>query len=68
MIAFKRLEQTVSAVDSYVGAPAMKVRDGFVDIDMLNGGELDALVYIHQPDIIVPEIEAIRSERFYEYE
>ena len=26
------------------------------------------LVAKHQPDLIVPEIEAIRTERFYEYE
>ena len=68
VIALKRLGQTVIAVDSYPGAPAMQVADGFEVIDMLKGDELDAIVAKHQPDLIVPEIEAIRTERFYEYE
>jgi phosphoribosylglycinamide formyltransferase 2 len=68
VISLKRLGQTVIAVDSYANAPAMQVADGFEVIDMLNGERLDAIVAKHQPDIIVPEIEAIRTERFYEYE
>jgi phosphoribosylglycinamide formyltransferase 2 len=68
VIALKRLGQTVIAADSYAGAPAMQVADGFEVIDMLNGEQLDAIVAKHQPDLIVPEIEAIRTERFYEYE
>ncbi|HUR65874.1 MAG TPA: formate-dependent phosphoribosylglycinamide formyltransferase [Chitinophagaceae bacterium] len=67
-IALKRLGQTVIAVDSYAGAPAMQVADSFEVIDMLNGNDLDAIVAKHQPDLIVPEIEAIRTERFYDYE
>ena len=42
----------------YAGAPAMQVADCFEVIDMLHGEELDAVVKKHQPDIIVPEIEA----------
>lgn len=68
VIALKRLGQTVIAVDSYPAAPAMQVADGFEVIDMLNGDELDDVVNKHQPDLIVPEIEAIRTERFYDYE
>lgn len=68
VIALKRLGQIVIAVDSYAGAPAMQVADGFEVIDMLNGEELDSAVAKHQPDLVVPEIEAIRTERFYEYE
>ena len=68
VISLKRLGQTVIAVDSYPGAPAMQVADGFEVIDMLNGEQLDAIVAKHQPDLIVPEIEAIRTERFYDYE
>jgi len=68
VIALKRLGQTVIAVDSYEGAPAMQVADGFEVIDMLNGNELDAVIAKHNPDLVVPEIEAIRTERFYEYE
>ena len=68
VIALKRLGQTVVAVDSYAGAPAMQVADDFEVIDMLNAAQLDAVVAKHQPDIIVPEIEAIRTEQFYTYE
>lgn len=68
VIAAKRLGQTVIAVDSYAGAPAMQVADGFEVINMLDGAELDRVVNKHHPDLIVPEIEAIRTERFYDYE
>jgi phosphoribosylglycinamide formyltransferase 2 len=68
VIALQRLGQTVIAVDSYPNAPAMQVADGFEVINMLDGEQLDAIVAKHQPDLIVPEIEAIRTERFYDYE
>ena len=68
VISLKRLGQTVIAVDSYAGAPAMQVSDQFEVIDMLNGEQLDGIVTKHKPDLIVPEIEAIRTERFYDYE
>ncbi|MBP9773940.1 MAG: formate-dependent phosphoribosylglycinamide formyltransferase [Candidatus Peribacteraceae bacterium] len=67
-IAVKRLGQTVIAVDSYVGAPAHQVADDCEVINMLDGSELDRIVAKHKPDIIVPEIEAIRTERLYDYE
>jgi len=68
VIALKRMGQTVIAVDHYAGAPAMQVADGFEVIDMLDGQALDAVVSKHAPDLVVPEIEAIRTERFYAYE
>ncbi|MFM7007482.1 MAG: formate-dependent phosphoribosylglycinamide formyltransferase [Flavobacteriales bacterium] len=68
VIAAKRYGQTVIAVDNYPGAPAMQVADHFEVIDMLDGAALDMVVAQHKPDIIVPEIEAIRTERFYQYE
>lgn len=68
VIALQRLGQTVIAVDSYENAPAMQVADGFEVINMLDGDALDAIVAKHHPDLIVPEIEAIRTERFYDYE
>ena len=68
VIALKRLGQTVIAVDNYAGAPAMQVADGYEVMDMLDGMALDAIVAKHQPDLVVPEIEAIRTERFYDYE
>ncbi|TLU83970.1 MAG: formate-dependent phosphoribosylglycinamide formyltransferase [Chlorobium sp.] len=68
VIAVKRLGHYVIAVDSYNEAPAQQVADEREVIDMLDGKALDAIVARHQPDIIVPEIEAIRTERFYDYE
>jgi phosphoribosylglycinamide formyltransferase 2 len=67
-IAAQRIGQTVIAVDSYENAPAMQVAHGFEVINMLDGEALDLIVAKHQPDFIVPEIEAIRTERFYDYE
>ena len=68
VIAAQRIGQTVIAVDSYPNAPAMQVAHGFEIINMLDGAELDRIVEKHQPNFIVPEIEAIRTERFYDYE
>lgn len=68
VIACKRLGHYVIAVDAYNNAPAQQVADEREIISMLDGDSLDAIVRKHQPDIIVPEIEAIRTERFYEYE
>ena len=68
VIAVKRLGHYVVAVDSYNNAPAQQVADEREVISMLDGAALDAIVAKHRPDIIVPEIEAIRTERFYDYE
>lgn len=68
VIAAQRIGQTVIAVDSYENAPAMQVAHGFEVINMLDGEALDKIVAKHKPDFIVPEIEAIRTERFYDYE
>lgn len=68
VIAAKRLGQYVIAVDSYNDAPAQQLADEREVVNMLDGSALDAVVAKHRPDIIVPEIEAIRTERFYEYE
>ena len=68
VIAAQRIGQYVIAVDSYENAPAMQVAHEFEVINMLDGTELDRIVAKHQPDFIVPEIEAIRTERFYDYE
>mgnify|MGYP002740511334 FL=1 len=67
-IAAQRLGQTVVACDKYAGAPAMQVADAAEVFDMLDGDALAAAVAKHRPDIIVPEIEAIRTERLYEFE
>lgn len=68
VIAAQRLGQYIIAVDSYNDAPAQQVADEREVINMLDGEALDRIVAKHKPDIIVPEIEAIRTERFYDYE
>ncbi|MES2679306.1 MAG: formate-dependent phosphoribosylglycinamide formyltransferase [Bacteroidota bacterium] len=68
VIALQRLGQLVIAVDSYDDAPAMQVAHAREVINMLDGEALDRIVDKHRPDLIVPEIEAIRTERFYDYE
>ena len=68
VIAAQRLGQHVIACDSYAGAPAMQVADECEVFSMLDGDALERVVNKHQPDIIVPEIEAIRTERLYDFE
>ena len=68
VIALQRLGQYVVAADSYPHAPAMQVAHEYEVLNMLDGKQLDDIVEKHKPDLIVPEIEAIRTERFYDYE
>jgi phosphoribosylglycinamide formyltransferase 2 len=68
VIAAKRLGKTVVAVDRYAGAPAMQVADAFEVVNMLDAGELAIAVHRHHPDMIVPEIEAIRTEKLRDFE
>ncbi len=68
VIAAKRAGQYVVACDRYAGAPAMQVADECEVFSMLDGDKLDEVVRKHRPDIIVPEIEAIRTERLFDYE
>lgn len=67
-IAAKRTGLYVVACDKYDDAPAMQVADEKEVFSMLDGDALDHAVRRHKPDIIVPEIEAIRTERLFEYE
>ena len=67
-ISAQRLGLFVIAVDRYENAPAMQVADAFEVIDMLSAEDLEGVVQKHQPDIIVPEIEAIRTEKLREFE
>jgi phosphoribosylglycinamide formyltransferase 2 len=67
-IAAQRLGNHVIAVDRYPQAPAMQVADEFEVISMLSGDDLERVVTKHQPDYIIPEIEAIRTEKLAEFE
>lgn len=61
-ISAKRLGCRVIACDSYSGAPAMQVADASEVLSMLDGEALHLAILRHAPDLIVPEIEAIRTE------
>ncbi|MGM9674150.1 MAG: formate-dependent phosphoribosylglycinamide formyltransferase [Bacteroidaceae bacterium] len=68
VIACQRKGQYVVACDSYAHAPAMQVADESRVFNMLDGNELMEAVAEVKPDIIVPEIEAIRTEKLYDCE
>ena len=67
-IAAKRMGHRVVAVDRYNDAPAMQVADARETISMLDGDALAEIVQRHRPDAIIPEIEAIRTEKLAEFE
>jgi phosphoribosylglycinamide formyltransferase 2 len=68
VIAAQRLGNYIIAVDRYANAPAMQVADCAEVISMLSAEDLEAVVSKHQPDLIIPEIEAIRTEKLLEFE
>jgi len=68
VIAAKRLGARVIACDSYGDAPAMQLADAREVFPMLDGSALRAVAEKHRPDLIVPEIEAIRTEMLAELE
>lgn len=68
VIAAKRAGAYVVACDRYDNAPAMQVADEREIFSMLDGEALTAVVNKHKPDLIVPEIEAIRTERLFDFE
>ncbi|UKO98989.1 formate-dependent phosphoribosylglycinamide formyltransferase [Nostoc sp. UHCC 0870] len=68
VIAAQRLGNYVIAVDRYPNAPAMQVADCCEVISMLSADDLEAVVTQHKPDLIIPEIEAIRTEKLLEFE
>jgi len=68
VISAKRLGAQVIACDSYEGAPAMQVADGHEVFSMLDADLLAKAIEKHQPDFVVPEIEAIRTEVLADFE
>ena len=67
-IELQRLGVEVIAADRYDNAPAMQVADRSYTLSMLDGEKLRALVEKEQPDLIVPEIEAIATDLLVELE
>ncbi|WDZ98239.1 formate-dependent phosphoribosylglycinamide formyltransferase [Herbaspirillum sp. WKF16] len=62
IIALQRLGVEVIAVDRYENAPGHQVAHRAHVINMTDGAALAALIEKEQPDLIVPEIEAIATE------
>ena len=67
-IELQRLGVEVIAVDRYANAPAMQVAHRSHVINMLDGKALRAVIELEQPDLIVPEIEAIATATLAELE
>ena len=67
-IELQRLAVEVIAVDRYADAPAMQVAHRSHVINMLDGAAIRRLVALEQPDLIVPEIEAIDTATLIELE
>ncbi len=63
VIELQRLGCEVIAADRYDNAPAMQVADRSYTLSMLDGDALEALVRKEAPHLIVPEIEAIATDR-----
>ena len=68
VISAKRLGAYVVACDAYDNAPAMQLSDSREVFSMLDGDALRAAIAKHQPDYVVPEVEAIRTEVLAELE
>lgn len=67
-ISLKRLGCTVIACDRYDNAPAMQVADRSMVVDMLNREQLRGAILSVDPDLVVPEIEAINTQVLLEME
>ncbi len=60
-ISLKRIGCNVIACDAYENAPAMQVSDKNEVFNMLDKEKLNAVINKHNPDFIVPEVEAIET-------
>ena len=67
-IECQRLGLEVIACDRYADAPAMQVAHRSYVIDMLDGQALEEIISKEQPAYVVPEIEAIATDKLVELE
>lgn len=67
-IECQRLGLEVIACDRYANAPAMQVAHRSYVLDMLDGQALEAIINKEQPAYVVPEIEAIATDKLVELE
>ena len=68
VIELKRLGVEVIAVDKYANAPAMQIADRSYVISMLDADALEKIILEEKPDYIVPEVEAIATQKLVELE
>ncbi|ELP6738359.1 formate-dependent phosphoribosylglycinamide formyltransferase [Vibrio vulnificus] len=67
-IECQRLGLEVIACDRYPDAPAMQVAHRSYVFDMLDASELEKVIAVEQPAFVVPEIEAIATDKLVELE
>ncbi|CAH0529178.1 Formate-dependent phosphoribosylglycinamide formyltransferase [Allocatenococcus thiocycli] len=67
-IECQRLGLEVIACDRYADAPAMQVAHRSYVLDMLDGQALQEIINKEQPAYVVPEIEAIATDKLVELE
>lgn len=68
VIELQRLGVEVIAIDRYANAPAMQVAHRSHIVDMLDTKALRQIIELEQPDLIVPEIEAIATSELVKLE
>ena len=62
-LELQRYGVEVVALDKYANAPAMHVAHSSHVLSMLDGDALEAVIREEKPDYIIPEIEAIATDR-----
>ena len=67
-IELQRYGVEVIALDKYENAPAMHIAHGSHVLSMLDGEALKAVIKAENPDYIIPEIEAIATDKLVELE
>ena len=67
-IELQRYGVEVIALDKYENAPAMHIAHGSHVLSMLDGEALKAVIKEENPDYIIPEIEAIATDKLVELE
>lgn len=68
VIELQRYGAEVIAVDAYANAPAMQVADRARVASMLDGEALRTIILEEEPDLVVPEVEAISTDVLAELE
>ena len=67
-IELQRYGVEVVALDKYANAPAMHIAHSSHVLSMLDGDALEAVIREEKPDYIIPEIEAIATDRLVKLE